>query len=348
MLRMKQGDASLKLLKFIGVCGEIPMTLLRQWDGYYDYNRRLVTRLVREGYLRERKLRGYHRSVVRSLSLAPKGLKRLEEASPGYARVIREQVYSPGDGHGDWKRTLHLHRGAWCFLTAMKLGAVWVPGKKEEALEEGRLTYFTVYELNRKYGWDSKGVRASGVFCTPQGRFVPTYYLGGHNMYWNQTVEDGFRDRLELALRGYPYYAGDSLFLSSDWGLAENLVRHGVNPRTRLIRPGSKGFSYCLPVDENGLLLAEMVLDESLRICFQKILKEYGFPFYGPDMPCLFELNRLARFVRRPGKGCLFGPNEGHFFGFQMETMKRLNDAGAELRTIPEEVLDEYIRRGVC
>ena len=49
MLRMKQGDASLKLLKFIGVCGEIPMTLLRQWDGYYDYNRRLVTRLVREG-----------------------------------------------------------------------------------------------------------------------------------------------------------------------------------------------------------------------------------------------------------------------------------------------------------
>lgn len=32
------------------------MALLDRFDGYYDYNRRVLTELVREGYLKERRM----------------------------------------------------------------------------------------------------------------------------------------------------------------------------------------------------------------------------------------------------------------------------------------------------
>ena len=74
MLELKFGQRGLKLLFLVGFCGEFPMSLLARYPGYYDYNRRIVTSLVREGYLKERKFRDYDNHVVRSLSLTKKGM----------------------------------------------------------------------------------------------------------------------------------------------------------------------------------------------------------------------------------------------------------------------------------
>lgn len=83
MLELKTGQRGIALLVYVGFCGEFPMTGLKMFGGYYDYNRRLVTQLVREGYLKERKLAGYDRRVVRSLSLTSKGMEKLrKENSP--------------------------------------------------------------------------------------------------------------------------------------------------------------------------------------------------------------------------------------------------------------------------
>ena len=43
-----------RLLAFVGFCGEVPVALLRKAGGCYDYRRRVVTELVRTGYLKER------------------------------------------------------------------------------------------------------------------------------------------------------------------------------------------------------------------------------------------------------------------------------------------------------
>ena len=43
-----------RLLAFVGFCGEVPVALLRKTGGCYDYRRRVVTELVRTGYLKER------------------------------------------------------------------------------------------------------------------------------------------------------------------------------------------------------------------------------------------------------------------------------------------------------
>ena len=73
-----------RLLVFVGFCGEVPVALLRKTGGCYDYRRRMVTELVRTGYLKERKFPGERRHVVRSLSLTSRGLNQIQHLSrPG-------------------------------------------------------------------------------------------------------------------------------------------------------------------------------------------------------------------------------------------------------------------------
>ena len=94
-----------RLLVFVGFCGEVPVALLRKAGGCYDYRRRVVTELVRTGYLKERKFRGERRRVVRSLSLTSRGLNQIQHLSPGRAEQIRARLLAPADGQGDWRRT---------------------------------------------------------------------------------------------------------------------------------------------------------------------------------------------------------------------------------------------------
>ena len=133
MLRFKNGDKSLMVLELVGLCGEFPVALVRKLDGYYDYNRRLVTELVREGYLKERKFQGYQRRIIRSLSLTEKGLSKLRHLNPGSARQIGRHLLAPANGQGDWKKTLRLHRNAACLLAAEKLGGCMAARKAKRS-----------------------------------------------------------------------------------------------------------------------------------------------------------------------------------------------------------------------
>ena len=48
-MQLKNGCMAVKLMEFVGLCGEVPVPLVRKLPGYYDHNRRVVTRLVQEG-----------------------------------------------------------------------------------------------------------------------------------------------------------------------------------------------------------------------------------------------------------------------------------------------------------
>ena len=48
-MQLKNGCMAVKLMEFVGLCGEVPVSLVRKLPGYYDYNRRLVTKLVQIG-----------------------------------------------------------------------------------------------------------------------------------------------------------------------------------------------------------------------------------------------------------------------------------------------------------
>ena len=87
---------------FVGYCGEVPVSLVWEMDGYHDYNRRVVTKLVREGYLKERKFQAEQRHIVRSLSLTEAGLRQIQHLSPNHAAQVRRHDFAPQNGQGDF------------------------------------------------------------------------------------------------------------------------------------------------------------------------------------------------------------------------------------------------------
>ena len=330
---------AVKLLDFIGLCGEMPASLVRVLPGYYDYNRRVVTALIREGYLKERCMKGYRRRIVRSLSLTESGLKQLQRVSPGRAQRVCSHALAPENGHGDWKKTLRLHRGATCLLAAMRLGAIWQPGSQKESAMGKQLTYFSAYELAKKYGRDNKGARLSGIFVN-RYCYYPAYYLGDSNLLWSEEAERMFLDQVASSPLGYGRTCGSSILLGDKWNLIENLMAHGVNSRSRLIHFNKDSSFHYFTMDEMGLRLMKLTLDEMVLYRFQRYLQQNDIckasmlPLY------LFSLELLSEaYALKKGKQMKTELDRGALFACQSDIVKRICNTGPNLITIPDKWL---------
>ena len=335
-----------RLLVFVGCCDEVSVWLARKMGGCYDHRRRVVTELVREGYLKERRVRDGDRRVVRSLSLTRRGLGQIQHLSPGRARQIRAHLLAPPDGQGDWKRTQRLHRNAACLLAAHRLGAKWLPGKAKAAALGREPVYYGAYELNKVCGKDNKSARVSGVLLMPRGCYYLFYHLGRRNMRWNPETERLFRDELEQSEIGNGFFYAGSILLGEDWELAASLVIHALNPRGRLIRFTQEDFFHYIAFDENGLRLLRAVVDEDCQGSLQQfLLREAGcpithFPLY------LFPLDLLAGFYQ-PERETHYHvrPDQGCFFDFQLPAMEALCNTGAELIPLPGSLPAAFDRK---
>ena len=330
-MQLKNGYMAVKLLDFIGLCGEVPVSLVKTLPGYYDYNRRVVTTLIREGYLKERRMKGYRRRIVRSLSLTESGLKQLQR--------VRSHALAPENGHGNWKKTLRLHRGAAYLLAAMKLGAIWQPGGQKESAAGEQLTYFSTYELTQTYGWDNKGARLSGIFVN-RYCYYPVYYLGDSNLLWSEEAERMFLDRVDSSPLGYGRTCGSLILLGDKWDLIENLMAHGGNSRSRLIHFSKNSSFHYFTVDEMGLRLMELALDEMALYRFQRYLQQNGIckasmlPLY------LFSLELLSEaYALKKGKQMRTELDRGALFSCQAGVVKRICNTGPDLITIPDKWL---------
>ena len=345
-MQFKNGCMAVKLMEFVGLCGEVPVSLVRKLPGYYDYNRRLVTRLVQEGYLKERRMKGYRRRIVRSLSLTEAGLGQLQRVSPGRVQRIRAHLLAPENGHGNWKKTLRLHRGAACLLAAMKLNAVWQPGRQKDAALGSQLTYYSAYELATKYGWDNKGARLSGILVS-RYTYSPLYYLGDSTMRWSEEAERMFLDHVEYSPLGRGRTLGSSLLLGESWDLVESLITHAVNPHSRLIHFTKYSSFRYFTMDDMGLRLLKLYLDNTYLVAFQQYLLQNGVcqPSMLPGY--LSSLESLSEHYD-PGKGkrearCL---DRGTFFACQIDTLKRFCKIAPDLLVIPDRWLLDFEMNG--
>ena len=131
------------------------------------------------------------------------------------------------------RRAFGLGSGA-CLLAAMKLNAVWQPGRQKDAALGHQLAYYSAYELATEYGWDNKGARLSGVLVDKY-YYYPLYYLGDNNLRWSEEVERMFLDHVAASPLGRSRIPGSSLLLGESWDLVESLIIHAVNPRSRLL-----------------------------------------------------------------------------------------------------------------
>lgn len=341
MLELKYGQRGTKLLWVIGCCGEFPISLLHRYPGYYDYNRRIVTRMVREGYLKERTFEDYQHHVVRSVSLTKKGVKQIQLESPLHGKLILSRQLSPANGRGDWKKTLRLHRSAACFLAASQLGAFWWPGDEKDYRSKTELTYYGAYEFNTRFEKDNKGSRASG-FLTVGNRLYALYFLGDHNLRWDEASEEHFREQVLHSPIGWGKDFEGNILLGNGWNLAENLVVHGKAREPRMVPiTQDRPCFYYMTNDENGLRLLRGILDPQTPYRFYRYFTQRGVNSLHPITDPLFCLTEIAEFYRAPWeRKNKIGPARGFFFDFQIEVMQKINNIGADLYVLPTADLD--------
>ena len=183
-------------------------------------------------------------------------------------------------------------------------------------------------------------MRAAGILCDTWGRIFFVYFLGSHNMQWNDSVEEGFRSRVVTAMESEHYHPAANLCLGETWLLAENLARHGANPRTRLIQPVSDVVSYYSATDQYGLELLRLILSRDGVNEFFYFLRKQDLILDYMMTEFLFELGDLTRFIKRPKQR--FHPRTACIFDFQQEAMERINDVGAELISLPGDLLTQF------
>jgi hypothetical protein len=342
-MKIRKGSAAETIMLVIGYCGEMPISMLKMYVGYHDYNRRVVTALLREGYLQERRFQSEDRHVVRSLRLSNAGMEILKENCPVNAEEIEQHLFSPGDGMGNWKRAKRLHRGAACLLLAIRLGALFRPTpEKDEAIGE-RPVYYSAYEFNKRYEQDNKSARVNGVLISRERRYYPMYYLGSHNLFWNPEVETGFRERFEASELGRGLDYGCTILIADDWMLASNLVSHISNRRSRMIRITDSTQFRMITFDYHGLLLLWLLMDERRKWALGHFLeRRINLPF-STTPKYLFDLRQIEDFKPATNsRDQFFRPDHGAFFSFQIPVMQKITVEGVELQSIPAELLKAF------
>ena len=339
----------------VGYCGEFPVALLDRIDGYYDYNRRVLTELVREGYLKERRMNAEQRHIVRSVSLTQKGLSLLRKVAPRHAVQIAACKLAPAGGQGNWPKTKRLHRGAACLLMAMGVGAVWNPAAKKE--DSKKLVYYSTYEFNQKYGVydvnhdtddnsakgkktgkDSKGSRASGIFVT-QNVYYLVYYLGNRNLRWYPASEEHLKQNIEFSPVGQGRLFRGYLFIGEDWSVVKNLVINGFRKFSQTIRILDIDSNF-VTLDRNGILFTKAILNSQLRTRLCRAMYQSGYDMAHDIMYCLFPLDCIAQ-VHQPEQMRHWRPGlwKAHLFSCQIDVVNQLNNKNSTLIEVPDQLL---------
>ncbi|MBR1690800.1 MAG: hypothetical protein IJ713_08510 [Oscillibacter sp.] len=332
-MKIEKGSTASMILSIVGLCGEFPVSLVRLLSGYYDYNRRLVTRLAQEGYLLEWRFT-YNRRVIRSLRLSASGKTALYNANRKGWNRINKGLLSPPDANGSVEKAIRLHRNAACFVMA-EIGAR--TNLSFDLNEPGRWVdpvYFSAYMIRKLTGADSKGSRASGVI-TSSGKFYLLYAPLNRNMRWNTTAEDAFLSRVNTIFPDHVFRG--RIFLADRWELAGSILARSADRFTRLIRLQPDSRDYLVAIDGNGAKLLRAIVDDTAFSCLFNRCRDYGveetYELYAP----LFELNEWAAFRGKPEYCPLHDP---FCFDFQQSAVEQINKYRRLFHVLPSAVLN--------
>lgn len=123
-------------------------------------------------------------------------------------------------------------------------------------------------------------------------------------------------------------------------------MAHGVNPRSRLIRFSKNSSFHYFTVDEMGLRLMKLVLDEMTLYRFQRYLQQNGIckasmlPLY------LFSLELLSEaYALKKGKQMRAELDRGALFSCQADVVKRICNTGPNLITSQTNGCWTWIRK---
>ena len=118
-----KNDRLLELLWFVGYCIEFPTQLAVRIGGGAEWNRRVMYRAIREGYVKLFRKK-HQRHVIRSLSLTEKGFDYVAQGDPEAWAMIHSRINNSDPVYPAWiDKILRLHAIATGTVMANAAGA---------------------------------------------------------------------------------------------------------------------------------------------------------------------------------------------------------------------------------
>ena len=166
-------------------------------------------------------------------------------------------------------------------------------------------------------------------------------------MRWSEEAERMFLDHIAASPLGRGRTLGSSLLLGESWDLVESLIIHAVNPRSRLMNFTKDSSFHYFTLDDMGLRLMKLLLDNTYLCAFQQHLLQNGvcepsiLPGYLSSLESLSEHYDSGKGKREAR--CL---DRGTFFACQIDILKRFCKIGPDLLVIPDHWLLDFEMNG--
>lgn len=281
----------LELLWFVGYCIEFPTMLATRIDGHEDWNRHVMYRAIREGYVTLYR-KQVNRHVLRSLSITEKGLEYVAERDPeALALILARRSQSPQIYPSRVDKIQRLHALAIGLVMAYQAGAEIRADRKpslrispdtRQQVEPNHAYYYTASEIRSaitEYAPKTvlKSSRIIGVL-TQGKRFYCLYYTGRTRMYWARTQEENHVAGIQTLLtsRGFPEMTPSQVVIGTSMPVVKRIARSENGYQRSHYFVVSGFFSKCFFLTNNaeGDRLLRLIIDPSLRLPFEKRLLE--------------------------------------------------------------------------
>ena len=133
-----KNDRLLELLWFVGYCIEFPTQLAVRIGGGAEWNRRVMYRAIREGYVRLYRKK-HKRHVIRSMSLTQKGFEYVAQRDPEALSMIYSRVNSSERVYPGWiDKILRLHAIAIGTVMSNAAGATLLISQKPSLMSPAK------------------------------------------------------------------------------------------------------------------------------------------------------------------------------------------------------------------
>lgn len=363
----------MEILWFVGYCVDFPKLLAYRVGGHPDWNRHVVYRAIKDGYLSV--YRGTYRNrVINSLRLTDAGVDYLGERDPAsLALILARKEHGQTSSHTSAERVMRAHAMAVALVMAYNAGAKILPQDKPSlALDSNRsvpidpeTTYFysnaelrsAIYKSDPKAA--VKGSRNVGIIIRGHRLFF-LYFTGHSRMFWMPATEDNFAGAVEALLhaRGFPAAVSAQVLIANRMAVAERIVRYSkshskCDRRYFRVSPEYNNCFFILNNADGDLLLSYIIDLKKQQRVNVNILSEYL-----PPRSASREYDAITQDGNQPvilGYQCdllpliMMDESIPGFQGspivlctdYQMNTIQSILGPLIEVRSIPEEVFHE-------
>lgn len=274
----KKVDIMLDLLVLVGYSVAFPVKLAKRLSGHEQYDRCVMYRAIREGYVLLMRREG-KRQVIRSLLLTEKGEDYIAARdTDALAMIWGRMGRAPKVFPSKEAKILRLHAIATGLVMARAAGAVIRSlekppillssrGYMDPQIDEEKAYYYAPFELQAAFEElddrvESKTSRLIGIIVR-KNRCFCMYFAGNKRIFWQRLSEENHAAGIKVLLqaRGFRIDTIEQIVIGNRMSVAEKLCR---SPRLK----GDKYFvvsdffdsCYFVTNDAAGDLLLPMII----------------------------------------------------------------------------------------